>query len=47
MREILVAPARQAQDDELGVEAIDAGERMRRLEGWQDPLGARQAAEGV
>ena len=44
--EVLVAAAREAHDDQVGVEVVDAGERVCRLERRDDPLGARQAVEG-
>ncbi len=42
-REVLVAAAGEADDDELGVEVERAGERVRALERRDDPLAARRA----
>ena len=43
--EILVAAAGEAQDDQLALDVVDAGERVGRLEGGDDPLGAGESRE--
>ena len=45
--EVLVAAAREADDDQLRVEVVDPGQRVRRLERRDDPLGACEPPEGL